>query len=61
MLLAGASPDHITEELDQSPLLAVYSYLGILDMVKLLLEYSADTNQTNNRYRGYLDTRIPGY
>ena len=50
LLLSGASPDYNTQELEQAPLLAVYSHLGNMDMVSLLLEYSADTNRANNRY-----------
>jgi hypothetical protein len=49
LLLSGASPDYTTQEEEQAPLLAVYSRLGNLDMVALLLEYSADTNRANNR------------
>ena len=49
LLLSGASPDYNTQELEQAPLLAVYSHLGNMDMVSLLLEYSADTNRANNR------------
>jgi ankyrin repeat protein len=50
LLMSGAWPDYTSLELEQAPLLAVYSHLGNIDMVSLLLEYSADTNRANNRY-----------
>jgi len=49
LLLAGASPDHTTEELEQAPILGLYSALGTRDMVHLLLEFSADVDKANNR------------
>lgn len=47
LLLAGASPDHISECLNQAPLIAVYSHLGHVDMVATLMEFGADVNATN--------------
>ena len=34
----------------KAPLLAVYSSLGTIEMVRLLLEFSADVDKANNRY-----------
>lgn len=49
MLLAGGSPDHITEYLGNAPLLCIYSYQGILSMVSMLLEFGADVSLTNSQ------------
>ena len=47
LLLAGASPDHISECLGKSPLIGVYSHLGYMDMVNALIDFGADVNATN--------------
>ena len=47
LLLAGASPDHISDCLGKSPLIGVYSHLGYVDMVNALIEFGADVNATN--------------
>ena len=47
LLLAGASPDHISDCLGKSPLMGVYSHLGYMDMVNALIDFGADVNATN--------------
>ena len=47
LLLAGASPDHISDCLGRAPLIGVYSHLGYVDMVTALIEFGADVNATN--------------
>ena len=47
LLLAGASPDHISDCLGCAPLIGVYSHLGYTDMVAALIEFGADVNATN--------------
>ena len=47
LLLAGASPDHISDCLGKSPLIGVYSHLGYIDMVNALIDFGADVNATN--------------
>ena len=47
LLLAGASPDHISDCLGKSPLIGVYSHLGYMDMVTALIDFGADVNATN--------------
>ena len=47
LLLAGASPDHISDCLGKSPLIGVYSHLGYMDMVNALIDFGADVNATN--------------
>ncbi|XP_063381580.1 protein TANC2 isoform X1 [Cydia fagiglandana] len=49
MLLAGGSPNQITDCLGNAPLLCMYSYQGILAMVGLLLEFGADLEMTNSQ------------
>ncbi|XP_061714024.1 protein TANC2 isoform X1 [Cydia pomonella] len=49
MLLAGGSPNQITDCLGNAPLLCMYSYQGILAMVALLLEFGADLEMTNSQ------------
>lgn len=48
LLLAGASPDHITEVRGNSPLLCLYAQEGLVEMVSLLLEFGASCNATTN-------------
>ncbi|XP_057656321.1 protein TANC2 isoform X2 [Diorhabda carinulata] len=49
MLLAGASPNHITDLLGNAPVLCVYANEGILPMVSLLLEFGADVELVNSQ------------
>lgn len=49
MLLAGASPNQITDCLGNAPLLCIYAYQGILSMVGLLMEFGADLESTNSQ------------
>ncbi|XP_050563444.1 protein TANC2 isoform X4 [Spodoptera frugiperda] len=49
MLLAGGSPNQITECLGSAPLLCMYAYQGILAMVGLLIEFGADMEMTNSQ------------
>ncbi|CAK1585162.1 unnamed protein product [Parnassius mnemosyne] len=49
MLLAGGSPNQITECLGNAPLLCMYAYQGILSMVGLLIEFGADLEMTNSQ------------
>nr|XP_021184127.2 protein TANC2 isoform X1 [Helicoverpa armigera] len=49
MLLAGGSPNQITECLGNAPLLCMYAYQGILAMVGLLIEFGADMEMTNSQ------------
>ncbi|XP_073955554.1 zinc-RING finger and ankyrin repeat domain-containing protein rolling pebbles isoform X2 [Choristoneura fumiferana] len=49
MLLAGGSPNQITDCLGNAPLLCMYAYQGILSMVGLLLEFGADLEMTNSQ------------
>ncbi|XP_028135777.1 protein TANC2 isoform X4 [Diabrotica virgifera virgifera] len=49
MLLAGASPNYITDLLGNAPVLCVYANEGILPMVSLLLEFGADVELTNSQ------------
>ncbi|XP_060801357.1 protein TANC2 isoform X1 [Amyelois transitella] len=49
MLLAGGSPNHITDCLGNAPLLCMYSYQGIISMVGLLIEFGADLEMTNSQ------------
>ena len=48
LLLAGASPEYISDYLDSAPLVAVFASQGYLDMVSLLLEFGADVNAVNS-------------
>ncbi|XP_045769390.1 protein TANC2 isoform X3 [Maniola jurtina] len=49
MLLAGGSPNQITECLGNAPLLCMYAYQGIIAMVGLLIEFGADLEMTNSQ------------
>nr|XP_026488539.1 protein TANC2 isoform X2 [Vanessa tameamea] len=49
MLLAGGSPNQITECLGNAPLLCMYAYQGIISMVGLLIEFGADLEMTNSQ------------
>uniref|UniRef100_A0A182NCZ4 Protein TANC2 n=1 Tax=Anopheles dirus TaxID=7168 RepID=A0A182NCZ4_9DIPT len=49
LLLAGASPDHVTPFLGNAPILCIASHEGILPMVNLLLEFGASVEQTNSQ------------
>ncbi|XP_076758357.1 zinc-RING finger and ankyrin repeat domain-containing protein rolling pebbles isoform X1 [Xylocopa sonorina] len=49
LLLAGASPNHITEYLGNAPALCIYAHEGSVEMVSLLLEFGADVEQTNSQ------------
>ncbi|CAB3254478.1 unnamed protein product [Arctia plantaginis] len=49
MLLAGGSPNQITECLGNAPLLCMYSYQGIIALVGLLIEFGADLEMTNSQ------------
>ena len=53
LLLAGASPDHISDCLGKSPLIGVYSHLGYMDMVNALIDFGADVNATNTDGREF--------
>ncbi|XP_059092196.1 protein TANC2-like isoform X3 [Tigriopus californicus] len=48
LLLAGASPDHISDYLTNAPLVSVFANQGYLDMVALLIEFGADINAINS-------------
>jgi ankyrin repeat protein len=47
LLLAGASPEYISDYLNSAPLVSVFASQGYLDMVSLLLEFGADVNAVN--------------
>ncbi|CAH1182734.1 unnamed protein product [Phyllotreta striolata] len=49
MLLAGASPNYITDLLGNAPVLCIYANEGILPMVSLLLEFGADVELANSQ------------
>lgn len=49
MLLAGGSPNQISDSLGNAPLLCMFAYQGILSMVGLLLEFGADLEMTNSQ------------
>ncbi|XP_025157135.1 protein TANC2 isoform X3 [Harpegnathos saltator] len=49
LLLAGASPNHITEYLGSAPALCMYAHEGSVEMVSLLLEFGADVELTNSQ------------
>ena len=57
LLLAGASPDHISDCLGKSPLIGVYSHLGYMDMINALIDFGADVNATNTdgEYHQYIN------
>lgn len=48
LLLAGASPDHVTQMRSCSPLLCLAAQEGLLDLVSILLEFGANCNTTTN-------------
>ncbi|XP_072759305.1 protein TANC2 isoform X1 [Anoplolepis gracilipes] len=49
LLLAGASPNHITEYLGNAPVLCMFAHEGFVEMVSLLLEFGADVELTNSQ------------
>lgn len=49
LLLAGASPNHVTDFLGNAPVLCMYANEGILPMVSLLIEFGADVELTNSQ------------
>lgn len=49
LLLAGASPNHVTEYLGNGPALCMYAHEGSVEMVSLLLEFGADVELTNSQ------------
>ena len=57
LLLAGASPDHISDCLGKSPLIGVYSHLGYMDMINALIDFGADVNATNTDGEYYQNHR----
>ena len=48
LLLAGASPDHNSDYLNNAPLMCVFANQGYVDMVSLLIEFGADINSINS-------------
>lgn len=49
LLLAGASPNYLTEFLGQAPVLMMFAQEGVTDMVSLLIEFNSDVNLTNSQ------------
>ncbi|CAH0559167.1 unnamed protein product [Brassicogethes aeneus] len=49
LLLAGASPNYLTDFLGNAPVLCMYANEGIVPMVSLLLEFGADVELTNSQ------------
>lgn len=49
LLLAGASPNYVTDFLGNAPVLCMYANEGIVPMVSLLLEFGADVELTNSQ------------
>lgn len=49
LLLAGASPNYITDFLGNAPALCMYANEGIVPMVSLLLEFGADVELSNSQ------------
>lgn len=49
LLLAGGSPDYITEFLGNAPVLCMYASEGNVPMVSLLLEFGANVELTNSQ------------
>ncbi|KFB34853.1 AGAP004244-PA-like protein [Anopheles sinensis] len=49
LLLAGATPDHVTPFLGSAPVLCIAAHEGILPMVNLLLEFGANVEQPNSQ------------
>ncbi|XP_022099780.1 protein TANC1-like isoform X2 [Acanthaster planci] len=54
LLLAGASPNHHTDVLNNAPVLCVSAREGHTEMVSLLLEFDADVNEECDRGMGPL-------
>nr|XP_029718771.1 protein TANC2-like isoform X1 [Aedes albopictus] len=49
LLLAGASPDHVTSFLGSATVLCIAAHEGIVPMVSLLLEFGANVEKTNSQ------------
>ncbi|XP_048506587.1 protein TANC2 isoform X2 [Athalia rosae] len=49
LLLAGASPNHVTEYLGSAPVLCMHAHEGSVEMISLLLEFGADVELTNSQ------------
>lgn len=49
LLLAGASPDYVTEFLGHAPILCIAAHEGNLPMVSLLLEFGANVELANSQ------------
>lgn len=49
LLLAGASPDFVTEFLGNAPILCIAAHEGNVSMVRLLLEFGANVELTNSQ------------
>lgn len=49
LLLAGASPDYVTEFLGRAPILCIAAYEGNIPMVSLLLEFGACVDLANSQ------------
>ena len=47
LLLAGASPDYLSDYFDEAPLIGVFANQGYIDMISLLIEFGADVNAVN--------------
>lgn len=47
LLLAGADPSIVTDQLENSSLLGLYCHLGYTEVVRLLVEWGADLDTTN--------------
>ena len=47
LLLAGASPDYLSDYFDEAPLIGVFANQGYIDMISLLVEFGADVNAVN--------------
>ena len=47
LLLAGASPSHVSDYLTGAPLTGVFASQGYHDMVALLIEFGADVDAAN--------------
>lgn len=47
LLLAGASPDYLSDYFNEAPLVGVFANQGYIDMISLLLEFGADVNAVN--------------
>ena len=47
LLLAGASPDSVSDYLDRSPLMGVFANQGFADMVTVLIEFGGNVNASN--------------